>query len=122
MLGLSAGSLMGGHTLTISGTGFSGSLGMTEVSICDLPCRLTSEASAALLECDTSTFWLHAAPSSFHDILAVMPHQVKGTGTPADQSANPASKMFDGQVGIEHEWRFVPNFVLSGHHALIILV
>ena len=112
---------MGGHKIVIHGHGFNEVPGMTKVTICDMPCHPTAEATPSSLECATSTYWLRSAPRSLHSTLTVMPHQVKGSGTAADQISFPASKMFDGQVGVDHEWRCAPDtcFSLFAHQTVV---
>lgn len=103
----SSGSVAGGHRLLISGTGFSDTPGLTEVSICDLPCDIAGDVSSSMIECTTNRYWQGPAPVSEHGVLTVLPHQVKGSGTFQQLTDNPASKMFDGEIGSAYEWRYV---------------
>lgn len=107
MVHVTSGSVAGGHRLFISGTGFTETPGLTEVSICDLPCDVAGGGSSSLIECTTNRYWQGPAPVSEHGILTVLPHQVKGTGTSVQLTDYPASKMFDGESGSEYEWRYV---------------
>lgn len=75
-------------------------IGATQVSICHLPCTVTSVESHAQLKCTTT------APPSEAGPLTVNPDQVTGTGTPSEKAGFPASRMFDGRADRDSEWRY----------------